>query len=467
MKIFNASIRFFWLNCLFLLTFEAYAQPSPAEEGQIIAIRHVNVIPMDAEKILKDQTVLIEKGLIKSVKPDKKIKIPEGAQVIDGQGKYLTPGLAEMHAHIPTPKDGNDEYVRETLFLYLSNGVTTIRGMLGDSYHLELKKKVAAGEVLSPRIYTSSPSVNGNSFPTIEVAKEKVPQYKKDGYDFLKLHPGIKLEVFEEIIKQAKEVGITYSGHVSVYVGVRKALQAPYASIDHIDGYLEGLVPASAGLDPEKNGFFGINFTDKADMSLLPELVEMTKKNKVWVVPTQALLERWLSPQSPAELIQEEPMKYMPSATRYSWVNTKQQVLKNPDYNAETYTKFIDIRRKILKALYDAQVGLLLGSDAPQVFNVPGFSIQGELKAMQAAGIPNYEILKMGTVNPAAFFGESGKYGMIKPGNSADLILVDGNPLEDIGNMSQISGVMVRGQWLSRAMIDEELEKIAKRNEGN
>ncbi len=435
--------------------------PNLQVSPQTIIFSNVNVVDVLSGAILPNQVVTIEKGKITNVIPFSNQSFPDN-EVIDGTDKYLSPGLTEMHAHIPSPQWGRDN-TDETLFLYLSNGVTTIRGMLGHPIHLELREKAENNEILSPRIFTSSPSINGNSVQTIEEARTKVTQYKSDGYDFLKLHPGLKLEVFDEVVKTAKEVGIKYSGHVSVDVGIRHALNNNYASIDHVDGFVEGLVPETMGVDPSSNGFFGYNFTDLVDTILMEELIQSTVNNEVWVVPTQSLFDRWFSPESADDLASEREMKYMPKSTLDQWVNSKKSLTTNPDYTSEKWEKFNDIRRKLIKELNDNGHGLLLGSDAPQVFNVPGFSIHHELKGMLDAGLTNHEALRIGTLHPALFFEMKGEFGEIVEGASADMILLENNPLEDISNLKNPLGVMVRGKWLSRSSIEERLSEIAER----
>lgn len=405
--------------------------------------------------------VLLEEGLIKKIADAN--SIPEGAhKVIEGSGKYLVSGISEMHAHIPTPQDGDTQYLEEVLFLYLSNGITVIRGMLGDPYHLNLKKLVENGEILGPRIYTSSPSVNGNSVPDKETAIEKVTQYAEDGYDFLKLHPGLKLEVFNQIVETAQNTGIGYAGHVSVDVGVQRAIESGYESIDHLDGYLEGLVTES--IDPNQNGFFGYNFTTLADETLIDELVAMTVDHDVWVVPTQSLFTRWFSPEDPATMMQAKEIEYMPSSTRYAWLTNKTNLINSEGYNQSTYDQFLGIRKKLLKSLNDAGAGILLGSDAPQVMNVPGFSIQHEMQAMSDAGFSPTDIIRAGTINPSTFLKGQEVFGNVQEGLSADLILLNNNPLEDIQNMQSIESVFIRGQLLDRAFIDQRLAEIADRH---
>lgn len=452
------------LLCCFYFTLNAQPDLSVLQSDEEIAFVNVNVLPMTGNQVLKNQTVVIKNGKITQIGDAKKVKPSKNALKINAKGKYLMPGLAEMHAHIPVAQNNDDSNVRETLFLYLSNGVTTIRGMLGNPYHLKLREQAAKGEVLSPRIFTSSPSLNGNSVPTAEEARAKVTQYQQDGYDFLKIHPGIQLDVFEELVTTAREVGITFSGHVPVAVGVRRAIDFGYASIDHIDGYVEGLVPASANVDPNAGGLFGFDFTNQVDVSLIPELVRKTKENDIWIVPTQSLLERWTSPKSGDEIMQEPEMKYMNPGTRFQWRGAKQQIL-NENYTEEKARKFMDIRRKLLKSMADAGVGLLLGSDAPQVYNVPGFSIQHEMKAMADAEIDNYDILKSGTANPAKFFNLEGEFGTVTEGAAAELILLEANPLENIGNARKLNGVLIQGKWIPKKLIDAELAKIAKKYE--
>jgi len=421
-------------------------------------ITDVFVIPMIDNTILENQNVWIKDGKILSVNAE---TFPKTANIIDGKGKYLIPGLTEMHAHIPTAKDGDDSLVKETLFLYLSQGVTKIRGMLGDPYHLELRTAADNEKILSPRIYTSSPSLNGNSIPTPEEAIAKVTQYQKDGYDFLKIHPGIKLEVWKALEKTAKQVNIPYAGHVPTGVGIHRALEAQYKTIDHLDGYLEGLVPESEHVDPDANGFFGYGFTPLLDASLISELVTKTLKNNVAIVPTQTLFSRWFSPVPIEELANENEMKYISSKMMFTWRQMRARFAGGEDFTKEQWEKFMDIRIEILKEMDQRGVTFLLGSDAPQAFNVPGFSIHHEMREMSKIGISNFKILQSGTINPALFFKTKGHEGTIITGAPSDLILLNENPLEDIRNTQKIEGVMIGKNWLSKEIIQSRLNKIA------
>ncbi|MBT8283534.1 MAG: amidohydrolase family protein [Muriicola sp.] len=435
----------------------------PVEEPKVtdtLLFSDVSIVDVSNGSVSEHQYVEIDSGKISRITSQLAADVTYKT-IIDGQGMFLLPGLAEMHAHIPSPPV-TKETLEETLFLYLSNGITTIRGMLGHPSHLELKKLVSQGEVLGPRIYTSSPSLNGNTVRTPEEAQSKVEQYKNDGYDFLKIHPGIKRPVFDALVAKAKEVGIPFAGHVPVDVGIRHALQSGYASIDHVDGFLEGLVPESKAVNPESNGFFGYNFTPLVDESLIPTLVEEASVNKVWIVPTQSLFERWFAPVSADSLLNDPEMIYMPVTTLSNWKNRKEQSTdKSTGFNKEQWNEFHQIRQQLIRALNEGGHGMLLGSDAPQLFNVPGFSIHHEIAGMEAAGMSPLDILQSGTVNPAIFFGEEDSFGQVKEGLSADLLLLRTNPLEDIQALKQLAGVMVKGQWLDKNTIDNKLKVIA------
>ena len=425
-----------------------------------ILISDISIIDVTDGSVLKNSYVVIDSGRIRSIS-QKAVDTALFKTVINGSGKYLMPGLAEMHAHIPPPEVG-EERINETLFLYLSNGVTTIRGMLGNPIHLELREKASNGNLVSPRIYTSSPSLNGNSVTSKEEAIEKVSQYEKEGYDFLKIHPGIQREVFDQVVETANSLGIPFAGHVPVDVGIRHALESKYASIDHVDGFLEGLVPESANVNPSDNGFFGYAFTLLADTTKIDELVTLSKANKVWIVPTQSLFERWFAPISADELLSQPEMQYMPKTTLENWRNTKNSYMEDESFTEAQWQQFDAIRRQLIKKLQANGHGILLGSDAPQLFNVPGFSIHHEMASMERAGMTPLEVIQSGTVNPAVFFNAEDDYGQVKEGFWADLILLNGNPLESLSALQQNEGVIVRGRYLSTEIIQEKLNEIAQ-----
>lgn len=441
--------------------FLSCGQKTMEKEPTALLIGNVTVVDVTNGNLIAAQQVLIDSGLIKKITGET-ISRKDYATQINGTGKYLIPGLAEMHSHIPQPPTSTKR-IEETLFLYLSNGVTTIRGMLGHPDHLKLKENAKNGTLLSPRIFTSSPSLNGNSVTTKEQANELVNKYRDEGYDFLKIHPGIALGPFNEIVRTANKRNIRFAGHVPVDVGIQHALESKFASIDHVDGFLEGLVPEREKVDPHANGFFGFDFTDLADTTQIDDLVSLSKENEVWIVPTQSLFERWFAPITSEELLQQPEMKYMPATTLEAWRKRKEASTgPNTTFDEGRWNRFIAIRKQLIRKLQSGGHGLLLGSDAPQLFNVPGFSIHHEIAGMQRAGLAPLEILQSGTINPALFFEMENFFGQVKEGLEADLVLLDANPLEDLKALKQIRGVLIGGRYLSKEDIQKKLEEIAK-----
>ncbi len=457
---------YFLAFCLLSACTSTRSKPFTEEElqGSSLAFRHVSVLPMTEEAVRADQTVWILNHKIHQIGPEGTVELPVGTREIDGTGSYLLPGLAEMHAHIPQQ---NRALMEETLFLYLSQGITTIRGMLGHPDHLVLREDVRSGNIGGPQIFTAGPSLNGTSAPDIATATQMVQDQQAAGYDFLKLHPGLSRTVFDAIVATAREVGIPYSGHISAEVGIHHALASDYASIDHLDRYLDGLIPPSAGLDPAENGFFGLNYTDQMDPAGIEALARETQKAGVWNVPTMSMLVRWVGPVSADELAAAPEMQYMNPQTVDNWKKGKFSMTSYESWNPERVERFFTLRRQMLKALQEAGAGILLGSDAPQVFNVPGFSIHHELAEMVASGLTPYEALRSGTALPALFFGQQGAFGTLEPGAAADLILVRANPLEEVSHLRNPLGVMVKGQWLDQATLEAGLAKIAARYAGN
>jgi imidazolonepropionase-like amidohydrolase len=427
----------------------AMPQPGPLP---VVAFTNVNVLPMDRDTVLTGQSVVVRAGEIVEIGAASAIRIPDGAVRVDGQGKFLMPTLAEMHAHIPAGKDP-DSTVERTLFLYAANGLGTIRGMLGDPRHLQYRERVAKGELFSPRIYTSGPSFNATSATSPEVAAKMVEEQKAAGYDLLKIHPGVSRAAFDALDAKADELKIPFAGHVPLEVGLQRALEAKYHSIDHLDGYVEALAK-----EPLTSQFFGLNLINQIDESRIPSLVATTKAAGVWQVPTQVLMDSLLSEQSADEMAKWPEMKYVPAEMLKTWIDQKNGIsTKAP---AADRQKFLLLRRKIMKALFDGGVPFALGSDAPQWWNVPGFSAHRELKSLVAAGFTPFQALQTGTVNPARYFGTSASTGTVARGMRADLLLLDANPLTDVGNTTKIAGVMLNGRWMSRQEIDKRLKEL-------
>ena len=425
-----------------------------------IVFKSVNVLTMESEDIHHDHTIIIENGLIKWAGPDSLAEIPEHATIFEKPGLYVMPGLAEMHAHIPSGNQGRD-VMENTLALYLSQGITTIRGMLGHPVHLELREQAAAGQLFSPRIFTSGPSFNGNTATDPQITQQMVRDQAAMGYDLLKLHPGITLENFNAMAEQARETGIEFSGHISHGVGLLRSLEAGQGTIDHLDRYMEFLSGDAADRDDPPIIYFGYDLVPFADESLIDEAARITREANVWNVPTNTLLDNIFNPSLSVFEMQEWPgMEYIPNATLENWVNFVNNIRANENYDTTQARRFLDIRNQLTFALHKEGAGLLLGADAPQIFNPPGFSAHRELKLLVDAGLTPFEALKTGTVNVGIYLDEEDKTGKVALGFRADLIFLSVNPIETIPFQNYIEGVVVNGEFSNRADLDEILERI-------
>ena len=360
---------------------------------------------MDRERAIPNQTVIVRGDRIVEIGPANRVKVPEGGTRVDGRGKYLIPGLAEMHAHIPGG-EAPDSLVERMLFLYVSGGITTMRGMLGHPRHLEYRARAARDELVSPTIYTSGPSLNGNSVPTPEAAAKAVTEQKAAGYDFLKIHPGIKRR------------GVRYAGRnrapgrhpirgarpARCRRGARARGRSTGPSTTWMDTSRRWC-GAGAPVDASQSAFFALNLAEYVDESKMAGLVAATKKAGVWNVATEVLMDNLIVGGSAEDLAARPEMRFVTPATLAEWAETKATLLQETGASAESARRMIELRRKLIKALHAGGAGLLLGSDAPQMYNVPGFSTHRELEALVAAGLTPYQALETGTRNVAVFFG--------------------------------------------------------------
>lgn len=444
----------------FAILFCTTCASQSASTGRVL-FRNVNVVSMENEQVLMGRDVLVDGGKIVSISNSSNKKPSGNAVIVDGRGKYLMPGLAEMHGHVPPVDDIAP--MKQVMQLFSCYGITTVRGMLGHPKHLELRKMINNGEFSGPHFITSGPSFNGNSVKTPEEGAEKVREQKKAGYDFLKIHPGLTLENFNAVASAANELKIPFAGHVSFHVGVWRAIEAKQQTIDHLDAFVEGLVPGIEKISEEEVGLFGMYIADKADTSRIDLLMRALKKNNVWVVPTQALAERWMTPTRTAQSFRADAeMKYMDEKTLNNWVQAKNNLSSDSRYDSAKVAAYIQLRRKLILECNRKGVGLLLGCDAPQIFNVPGISTHHELQYLVDAGLTPYEAIKTGTVNVARFLGKEGETGVVRVGALSDLILVSGDPLKDISNTKKIEGVMLGSKWLPRSEIDKMLKTLEK-----
>lgn len=435
--------------------------PAPPEVSGDLAIVGATVLPMDSESRLENHTVVVEDGRIKTLVPSESIRIAGGTQIVDGAGRFLMPGVAEMHGHYP--QDAESQLARDILFLYVANGVTLVRGMQGGPQHLPLRDAIERGEVLGPRLLVSAPMLHGGTVTEPDQAERLVRDAAAAGFDHLKVHEGLTLEVYDRIAETAKEVGLPFSGHVSNLVGLRHALNQGQQTIDHLDNYLEAMIG-----DPEAVAELGLfdlaTLAGEIDTSQIDEIVAATLESGAGVVPTMELWEVLFGAKTGAQWLEERPeTRYMPAPMVEGWVRATDQRYEQIAEDADAIANILELRRRVLDALHEAGVPVLLGTDSPQIFSVPGFSIHHEMRVMAESGLTPLEVLRSGTSAVADFLGTSDEAGSIAEGKRADLVLLEADPTVDLSSFAERAGVVVAGRWLGADEIEAELEAIAQR----
>lgn len=433
----------------------------------VYAFVDVTVVPMDAERLLPNHTVVVRDGEIVAVGPAAEVAVPEDARVIDGAGRFLMPGLAEMHAHLPG-EQAPPELAELVLFLYVAHGITTARGMLGAPNQLALRARTASGELLGPRLILGAPSLNGTTAPDPETGRRLVREHAEAGYDFLKIHPGLRRDVYDAIVEEARAVGLTWAGHVPAEVGLAHALATGMSTIDHLDGYLE----AALGLDTMEllttGGHPFAEALPRVPADTLRRWAEATREAGVWNVPTVHLWESFFSPEPPEAFLALPEMRYATPAWRATWTRQKENLAQRQAEGGLTdadRAALVAFRRAVLRTLAETGAPLLLGTDSPQMFNVPGFVLHRELAVLAETGLSPFQILESGTRNVGRYLAEDlgmdVRVGLVAPGYRADLLLLTANPLEDVAHVARRAGVMVDGRWLPEEAIRARLEAIA------
>lgn len=404
-----------------------------------IAVVGATVVPMDREGSLQGRTVLVRGDKILAVAPAGQVDVG-AATVVDGKGKFLVPGLADMHVHMTEESD---------LRLFLLNGVTTVRDLFGSPRNLKWREAVARGAMEGPTLILAGPIFDGDppTWPgsavvtTPEAARREVQAQKKAGYDWIKVYNGLAADVYQAILEEAKAQHLPVGGHVPKAVGIDAVLTSGQRSIEHLDGY----VP-----------FFSEPHADDA-------IVAATAKLPVWNCPTLIVTDNFARMDEPESLAKTKGLDMVSANVRTTWDPKNDFRLKTftPEMFAEA-RKRNTIRRGLVRKLSRSGARIVLGTDTGNPYVVPGFAVHEELKLLVAAGLTPGQALRAATMTASELQDAPGSFGAIAAGARADLLLVDRDPLADVTALADPPVVIARGRLYRREQLLAALKSAHK-----
>ena len=467
--------RLFLTLLLLALPGRSSTQPQALQPRPLV-FTHVTVIDATGAPARSDTTVVITGNRITGLGPSASFQVPKDAQVIDATGKFLIPGLWDMHAHWSE---------KDYLPLFIANGVTGIRIMGGAPMHHQWRQGIERGDVLGPRMVIGSPIVDGpipgwSGFTSVKDAAEGrqfVVRSKQEGAEFIKVHNRLPRDIFLAIADEAKKQGIPVAGHVPGAVPVAEASDAGQRSIEHFTNVLEACSTREEELRRRRQELrtnlpAGQTAPSRADLRELTRLTLETfspdkanalfarlARNHTWQCPTLTTLHNIGSLDNP-KMRSDPRIKYMPpGSTEWNPAND----LRFKDWTAEDYELWRRTFRKqteLILPMRRAGVEFLAGMDVLNPYCFPGFSLHDELELFVQAGLSPMEALQTATLNPARFLGQEKDLGTVEKGKIADLVLLNGNPLDDIGNSRKIDAVVTGGKLLPKAEIEKMLADI-------
>lgn len=451
---YNSVIRI--LTCLLLASFSAYSQTMTQ-----FAIKNVNVITMTSpNKIINNATVIIKDNKISSINEP----IPNEATIIDGKGKWLIPGLIDMHVHnladinfsfgYPTKAATIFTDTQDFMLLYIANGITTAFELSARVEHFAQRNEISKGKVIGPRIALAilidGGNASGNIANTPSDGSQTVRIAKAQGYEFIKVYSGLNIETYKAIIDEANKQGMKVVGHIpNAFKGkIEEAFVPHFDLVAHAEEYAKQ--------------------TDSFTVQDAKRFAKLAKENGTWLTPTLITMEKILEQARSLEGIRNLPsLKYVHPLIQSKWLTSNNYNTGTNPERIAYFEKLIDFNMLLVKAFKEAGVPIVAGTDAGNPGVVWGFSLHDELELLVKAGLTNEEALTSATRLPANWLGIEDKIGTVEVGKCADLILLDANPLEKIQNTRKIFGVFVNGQWIDKEKINAMLSDLEKRNTAN
>lgn len=420
------------LLLLFVLPLPAISQQKAPAKSKLLALLHVTVIDMTGAPIKADMTVIIAAGHITAIGKANKLHVPKDARMIDATGKFLIPGLWDMHTHI-----SNDDFDRDAyLPLFIANGITGIRVMSGETEHYLWRKEIANGSRLGPRMVVASREIDEAKTSPSE-ARQAVRNAQQEGADFFKVHDALPRDSYFALMDEAKRIGLQVEGHVPMSISAAEASAAGQKSTEHFTGLAEA--------ESDRNKALGLS--------------AIFKKNHTWLCPTLIMRNNYAVLDN-QQLANDVRLKYVKPSWQKRWVRMVTESGNAPAREWSNRKETVRKEKALVGLMHKAGVEMLAGTDDSNPFSFPGFSLHEELAMLVDAGLTPLEALQTATINPAKFLNKLQTLGTIEKGKLADLLLLDANPLADIHNTSKIQAVIVNGQFIGRQDLDHMLEEI-------
>jgi imidazolonepropionase-like amidohydrolase len=465
----------FGAMCCFLATI-VFGQEHPAPPPKTWLLSHVTIVDVTQGRATPNLAMVIAGGRIQSIGPQSRTHVARNAQVVDADGKFVIPGLWDLHVHLANDSSAGDWARQVSLPLLAANGVTGVRDMGGDLATLtSLRREIEAGSSLGPRIIVSGPTIKSSNLDE-DGARRAVASLKQSGVDFIKIMSWVPRDAYFAVADEAKKRKIPFAGHVPELVSASEASEAGQHSMEHLLGIWQSCSVAEFALRQTMTEatehrssappyvFARVEFDlpprgalDTFSLDRATQLFERFARNGTWQVPT--LVEDAAFALSVTNRVLDQPgMKFVPSLMRKSWNLSK--LLENLE--AEDRNDLVRIgskRLQLVEAMHRAGVNILPGTDAPWLV-VPGFSLHDELFLLVQAGLTPTDALRAATWDAAKFLGLQSSLGSVEAGKFADLVLLDANPLEDIRNTQKISGVFMQGRWFNRRALDGLLREV-------
>ncbi len=475
----NGRLKVALAVALFGVGGDSHAQPGTQAQGRgaltpgTWAITGATVITMRGDSVLRDATLLVRDGRIAAVGRRADVRVPREARVVDGRGRYVIPGLADMHAHLYADEWVPDSVAPYELGVMVAQGITAVRLMIGTPTHLALRREVQTGKTVGPQLWVASPQLSGDSavhtwlVRSPDAARRAVRDARAQGYDFIKLTTNITPDVFDAVVATAGEERLKVTGHVDPRVGVARTLAARQ-QIEHFDNYMESVLADSA---PTRTSVSDVGAyrvanwasLDHVDMAKVDAIAGATARAGVAVTPTLAFFRLWFATHTADEDVRARPdYAHIPPAMRDLYERGRARYWQNPP-SATRRQRYIDVRNRLVRAVIDSGGTILAGSDGPGGLMGYGWGLHRELEMLVAAGLTPHQALNAATRAPAAWLGEEEEWGSITAGTRADFILLDANPLDDIRNTNTIRGVSIGGRWIDAEELAEMLEQARRR----